>query len=170
MRGEQEHRVGRREVGRGQVGRVAGRGRGHRRIDGLALVVDRERPAAAPAGEDDLLVAEPLARVADRRGEIERDLLHDQRRVVAPVAAVGVDDVVAGAGERSHERQVGAAADWVHEQQYDVGLHADRDELVGLEEDVPLLTAVGVLERRLLAVADPERPAVDVEGLHRGGQ
>ena len=135
VRGEQQHRVGRDQLG----GRQAREGR--RRavattvgLPRLLLVEQRQRAAAAPAGEDDPLVAEALLCVADRGGHVEHDLLHDQRRVDAPVAAVRVDHVVAVLGQLGDHRQVCAAPDRVHEQQHRVRFEPERSQPVGLEE------------------------------------
>ena len=161
VRREQQHRVRRDQLGGRQVGRVARRGRDDRRAGRLLLVEERQRAAAAPAGEHDPLVAEALLRVADRGGQVEHDLLHDQRRIDAAVAAARVDHVVALLCQLGHHRQVGAAADRVHEQEHGVRLELERPQPVGLEEDEALGAAVGVLERRLLGVDDPVGVAGD---------
>ena len=155
VRGEQQHRVGRDQLGVRQVGRVAGGGRDDRRAPRLLLVEERQRAAAAPAGEDDPLVAEALLRVADRGGHVEHDLLHDQRRIDSAVAAACVDHVVAVLGQLGDHRQVCAAPDRVHEEEHRVRFEPEWSQPVGLEEHDALGTAVRVLEGCLLGVDDP---------------
>ena len=76
--------VGGREVGLGEVGAAAG-WVGHRRVLGLRLVVGDDRRATGVAEGHHLVVTE-RAEVADHRPDVEKAVLHDQRRVVADVA------------------------------------------------------------------------------------
>jgi hypothetical protein len=87
---------------------------------GLLLIEHRQRTAAAPACQHHLLIAQPFLGVFDALAEVFDDLLHKQRRVGSPESAVAVDDMMAGAGQRVDHRQVGPAADRVHEDKHGV--------------------------------------------------
>ncbi len=65
MRGQQHHPVGRLQPRPDQVDKVAGRGVGDRRPRRLVLVEQRQRPAARPAAQDHLAIAEPGLQVGD---------------------------------------------------------------------------------------------------------
>ena len=69
------------------------------RVLSLLLVEHRQRTAAAPPGQHDLLVAQPVLGVLDALAEILDHLLHQQRRVGAAESAVAVDDMMAGPGQ-----------------------------------------------------------------------
>ena len=154
VRGDEQHRVRRLQVGRGEVEWVTGRRGGDRRLARLLLVEERQRSAARPPGQHDLLVAEAPLGVRDRLAEVDHHLLHDQRGVVAVIAAVAIDHVHPRAGQRLHERQERAPADRMHEDHDGVALHVARDDPVRLEEHHPAHAAVGVLEGRVLGKQD----------------
>ena len=56
--GDEDHAVGRRQAGADQVDGIAGRRLGDGGVLGLGLIEERQRAAAGPADQDDLLVAE----------------------------------------------------------------------------------------------------------------
>ncbi len=120
VRGQHHDAVGGDQPQLRQVRTVAGRAGRHGRFLRLLLVERRQRAAAAPAGQHDLVVAQTILGVLDALAEILDDLLHQQRGVGAAEPAVAVDDVVAGVGQRVDHRQVGAAPDRVHEHQHGI--------------------------------------------------
>ena len=84
--GHQHQGVGGDQFGVGQGCRLARGGRDDAPLLGLGLQSGHDRAAAAPAEQDDLLVALAFARVAHHRGEVEQHVLHLQRRVAVPIA------------------------------------------------------------------------------------
>ena len=113
---------------------------------GLVLVKKRQRAAARPATENDPLVAESCAGVLDAGAEIGGAFFHDQGGVVPAVTCVGVDDMLPGAGERRDERQEGAAANRVREDDNALGGSADRIDAHAFDRDVIPCPAIDVLE------------------------
>ena len=101
----EDHRVGRRELCRGEIDRIAGRSLRDRRSLRLRLVEERQRAAARPAAQDDLLVAPHVPRVPDVRAEVEDHLLHDERRVVPREAAARAQHMHPRARHRLRHRQ-----------------------------------------------------------------
>ena len=162
VRGQQHDAVGRDQVELGQVGPVAGRARGDRRVLGLLLVEHRQRAAAAPAGQHHLGVAQPVLGVLDALAEVLDHLLHQQRRVGAAEPAVAVDDVVAGPGQRVDHRQVGAAADRVHEHQHGVRRLVLRLEQVAFQHDELGDAAVDIADARIVLEGNQIRDALVV--------
>ena len=118
--GQQHDAVGGGQIQLGQIGPVTRRARRDGRVLGLLLVEHRQRTASTPAGQHHLLIAQAFLGVLDRRAEVLDHLLHQQRRIGAAEPAVAVDDVVTGPGQCVDHRQVGAAADGVHEHQHRV--------------------------------------------------
>ena len=92
--------------------------------------------------------------------EVLDDLLHQQRRVGAAEPAVAVDDVVACARQRVDHRQVGAAADGVHEHQHGVRRLGLRLEQIALQHHQFGDAAVDVADRRIILVGNEIRDAV----------
>ena len=158
--GQQHDAVGGDQAQLGQVGAVAGRAGGHRRVLRLLLVEHRQRAAAAPAGQHHLGVAQPVLGVLDALAEILDDLLHQQRGVGAAEPAVAVDDVMAGTGQRVDHRQVGAAADRVHEHQHGVRRFGLRLEQVALQDHQLGDPAVDVADAGIVLVGNQIRDAV----------
>jgi hypothetical protein len=134
-----DHRVGGRMPG--QVHRIPGRGLGDPRVLGQALVVHRQRSSAGPAGEDDLLVTPDLARVPHVGTEVERDVLHDQRGVVARIAATRAQHVRTCRGHRPGYGQELERRRRVHVDEQAPGLPAGPAEADTLQVDERALAA-----------------------------
>src|SRR6185312_4798503 len=107
-----------------------------------------------------LVVTQSVFGVLDAFAKILDDLLHEQRGVGAPKAAVAVDDVMACTGQRVDHRQVGAAADGVHEHQHRIRRFGLRLEKVAFQDDQLGDTAVDVPRTGDVLVSNQIRDAV----------
>ena len=81
----EEHGVGGNQPRAREVDRIPGRCVRDGRLLRLRLIEERERSSSRPSGDDDPLVPPDVLRVTEVRPEIEQDLLHDERRVVARI-------------------------------------------------------------------------------------
>src|SRR5215212_1672069 len=94
-----------RKVCRDDVHLVACRRVGDRRLFGLRLVKQRERPSPRPTNQNYLWVAELFARMANPSAEVEKNLFHNQRAVVLWIAAGRAQNMESSVGERFGHRQ-----------------------------------------------------------------
>jgi hypothetical protein len=72
---------------------------------GLRLVKQRKRSPTRPADQNDLLVAELLARMAHPGSEIDQNLFHDQGTVIFRIAAGRANYVQSGICQRLRHGQ-----------------------------------------------------------------
>ena len=120
----------------GDVHRVAGGRVGDGRVLRLGLVEQRERAAARPAAEHDLLVAPCLLRGADPGADVEQDLFEDQRRIVLRIAAPRAQNVDAVCRQGPGHRQELEGGGRMHEEHQRLRLAAPGRVVHALEVHV----------------------------------